>query len=482
MPSLRRSLLGPLAGALTITLLPVPAPARAVTAIDCAALRSPIYEAFKPSNGTSLFTRDAGEVASAATYGFTENRGVAFLAAASSASSLTPIHRFEKAGQFAYVAAAKVDQFKAAGFLDRGVAFYAGDKSSWCTQAVTQFQVGDNFRYAAPSSSRFGTLASAATTSSLAFYGGFVPRYPATQTSSPLIMTPTTEFFSFATIPDTQQEVKSWSGDRFAHRSRWLLQHAKQYNLRWASQTGDLVDWDDATHSQYVSARRGLKPLIDAKMPAFINIGNHDAQATCVGGGACDPRYTRSLVRMTEVMNSHFSVKDYGVGVASFEPGKIDNTFARFYAGGRKWLVINLELWARTQVVSWAAAAVRKYSDHTVVISTHSFVSSSGSISTNAAYGSTSPRYLWDNLVAKYPNVRVVLSGHTGRGANFVKKGVKGNKVFLLLTTYHSLTTNPVRLTRFNIKDDTLTTWVYAPWTKTSPLKWVKYTGVKIVR
>ena len=108
----------------------------------------------------------------------------------------------------------------------------------------------------------------------------------------------------------------------------------------------------------------------------------------------------------------------------AYEPGKVDNIFSTFSAGGHRWLVLTLELWARPEVVSWARTVVEEHPQHNVIIQTHSYLNGDGSIAgDNGGYGSTSPRYLWDNLVSQYPNVKMVFSGHVGVAATRTDTG-----------------------------------------------------------
>ncbi len=126
--------------------------------------------------------------------------------------------------------------------------------------------------------------------------------------------------------------------------------------------------------------------------------------------------------------------------------------------------------------MSGPAQLVARHSGHNVILATHSFLGSNGSISTSASYGSTSPRYLYDTIIKKYKNVKFVLSGHTGSARTEVLKGASGNKVYAFLTTYHSKTTNPVRLVEVDFSKNQMRTWVEAPWTKSRLLNPVTYT------
>ena len=93
-------------------------------------------------------------------------------------------------------------------------------------------------------------------------------------------------------------------------------------------------------------------------------------------------------------------------------------------------------------------------------------ISSSGSISGSREYGDTAPSELAQQLVLKYPNVRLVLSGHTGTAKHRVDKGVHGNRVDSFLLNWTSNDTNRMRLITIDTKAGTLKTWVYAPYTK----------------
>ena len=93
--------------------------------------------------------------------------------------------------------------------------------------------------------------------------------------------------------------------------------------------------------------------------------------------------------------------------------------------------------------MAWANGVVAANPTKNVIVSTHSYLAADGSISTsNGGYGSTSPRYLFDNLVKLHPNIKMVLSGHVGQAAVRTDTGVNGNKVLSFLQAFHS-TTNP---------------------------------------
>ena len=132
-------------------------------------------------------------------------------------------------------------------------------------------------------------------------------------------------------------------------------------------------------------------------------------------------------------------------------------------------MALTLELWPRAGAVNWAKEVVRTHPDHNVVVITHAYLNGDGSIGgSNGGYGATSPQYLYDNLIKVYPNIKIVLSGHTGQAAIRTDTGAGGNKIISLLQTYHSPNTNPVRLVEIDTAAGTVTSRVYAPLTNTT--------------
>ena len=99
-----------------------------------------------------------------------------------------------------------------------------------------------------------------------------------------------------------------------------------------------------------------------------------------------------------------------------------------------------------------------------VIVQTHAYLTSTGEISSHdGGYGATSPRFLFDSLISVYPNIVMVFSGHTGIAASRTDVGVHGNRIFSFLQTFHSRTTNPVRLVNIDTAKGTLSSRIYAP-------------------
>ena len=92
--------------------------------------------------------------------------------------------------------------------------------------------------------------------------------------------------FSFAVMPDTQNEVGSHD-QRMPKRVAWLQANRSALNLRWVLSSGDVQSWDTPDHIQYANMSGWLTPLTTAGIPWILTPGNHDTNAVCPGGSAC---------------------------------------------------------------------------------------------------------------------------------------------------------------------------------------------------
>ncbi|MEW2383531.1 metallophosphoesterase [Micromonospora sp. NPDC047707] len=287
--------------------------------------------------------------------------------------------------------------------------------------------------------------------------------------------------FGFAVVPDTQEEVLRADDPRFRQRSDWLVANRSALDLRFVTHIGDVVNFDTPDHVQYIRARDALRPLERARLPYSLAVGNHDGQVYGPDGKRRSP--AGPLLRDTTVFNRYFTADRFGAVRGQFEAGKVDNAYATYEAGGVRWLVLTLEPWPRRAAVAWARNVVAANPRHNVVVVTHHYLEADGTIGRSPAHGSTSPQYLFDNLISRYPNVRLVFSGHTGSAAYRVDTGVHGNRIHSFLQAFHSRRTNPVRLVEVDTAADSLRTWIYAPRTAEAfPAHDRTLTGLRLIR
>lgn len=280
------------------------------------------------------------------------------------------------------------------------------------------------------------------------------------------------EKFTIAVIPDTQMEVKDDTG-RFENRNRWLVAEREKLNLKFVLHAGDVVDFDTPDHIMYERASAAMKILDEAKLPYVLTLGNHDTAAVkggehpmVKGGGSAAPGNVNQNLRITTRFNAYFPTTRFQNLKGVKEEGKIDNAYHTFSAGGLDWLVINLELWARTDAIEWAAGVVKEHPNHNVIVVTHSYLNSKSEIEPkNGGYGDNSPQTIFEKLIKPFPNVRFVFSGHVGTQGYRKDETADGNTVHAFLQCYHDKTTNPVRLLEIDPDAGTVGSRVYCPLT-----------------
>ena len=435
--------------------------ARTAAAADCGTMTSPVYQRINPASGVNLLTASLDEANWVAGLRFANSYGTPFKAAAQSDGVLLGAHRMFMPGHGDLVWMIDPGEIAFAitlGYQDQGTNFYASPSPTACTVPVYRFWKAGFHRFVVGEVGRAAETAAGWSPEGIGFYAA---------PPAPLAAGDTR--FSIAVYPDTQNEVLTNSDQRFANRGRWVIDNRAALDTRFLIQTGDLVNWDTPNHDQYVRAQAGMKPLDAAGIPFAIAIGNHDTAATCPGGSACPGKSARVTVRDTSAMNTYFPASRFPAMRGEFEPGKIDNAFSTFSAGGRQWMVLTLELWARTEAVEWAKRVIAAHPDHNVIVATHSYLDAGGGIDpTDGGYGANSPQYLYDNLIRRYPNIRMVFSGHTGIASSRVDTGDGGNSIASFVSTWHSATTNPIQIIEIDTASNAVSTRFYAPFTQTS--------------
>ncbi len=296
---------------------------------------------------------------------------------------------------------------------------------------------------------------------------------------------PTETQFTFIAVPDTQQENSSDSRTTmFLGRMNWILANRAALNIKFMVQNGDLVDWDDATHTHYIRADAGLDVLDAAGFPYALCIGNHDTAAVQYGGSAAPGNVNQNL-RNTSTFNTYFPVSRFTNIQGVYETGKVDNAYRYFTACGLNFLVMNLEFCPRSGVYSWADAVIKAHLHHNVIIFSHYILESDGSVSgSNAGYGDTSAQTMYNSIIRDNTNVKFTFSGHVGNGASRTStSSTTGHKTYHLLDCWHDYNSNPTRVCTFNIPAGTVNTQVFDPKSST----WrsdtiVNFSGITWVR
>ncbi|MFL6299636.1 MAG: carboxypeptidase regulatory-like domain-containing protein [Terriglobales bacterium] len=246
--------------------------------------------------------------------------------------------------------------------------------------------------------------------------------------------------FTIVALPDTQIYAKSYP-EIFASQTQWIADHVQDQNIKLVVGLGDIVDaggnlvqWQTAVSAYSV---------LQGKVPYMVTIGNHDY----------DQNNPAGRTGATKNFNANFGPQYYANSPwyqGSYPAGSNENFYSVVNMNGTNYLVLMLEFDARDVALNWASGVMAAHPTMEAIVVTHSFTYSDNTrlsrCDPNSAgsFGISQDNDgedMWWKFVRKYPNIRMVLSGHvvqgdgTGRRADL---GDKGNLVNQILADYQS--------------------------------------------
>lgn len=246
--------------------------------------------------------------------------------------------------------------------------------------------------------------------------------------------------WTLAVLPDTQVYALRFPGVFFA-QTGWLAANRERWNIAMVIQLGDIVN--NNTPEQWANARDAMS-LLDGVIPYALVPGNHDY------GPNGDASTRDTLLNEYFTFDAHSAQPTFG---GAMEPGKLDNTFHLFEAGGRKWIVICLEWAPRDHVVEWASGVMAKHdAERTGILVTHAYMNNN-----DLRYDHTDTEHpqqynphhyktpgpvndgeeLWRKLVRRH-NFAITLNGHVlGDGTGYLaSRNDLGYTVHQILANY----------------------------------------------
>lgn len=288
--------------------------------------------------------------------------------------------------------------------------------------------------------------------------------------------------FTIPVLPDTQCEVNR-QPEMFISQLQWIADKKDSLNIPFVLHVGDIVDFNNITH--WEKASNGFKILDKAGIPYVLCLGNHDGEAVGENSGSAAPGNVNQNLRKTTKFNTYFPVGRLKAQQGRYEEGKSDNAYYLFKAGGLDWLVVSLEFCARKGPVEWADKVVAEHPNHNVIILTHYHLNGSGDISErNAGYGDLSPYEIYNSLIKKYPNILLVLCGHTGSSTWRNDRGDNGNRIYQILQDYQGENNGDgyIRLLEINPERKSLIGKVYSPYNKQEKCEaLIRFMGVNFI-
>ncbi|MGM1029574.1 MAG: PKD domain-containing protein [Actinomycetota bacterium] len=280
------------------------------------------------------------------------------------------------------------------------------------------------------------------------------------------------EPFSIVVVPDTQ----NYSDGRQAlleQQLRWVRDSRDALDTAFVIQVGDLVgDW--FIPRQWGNVSTAFDILDDAGVPNTVVPGNHDFDFASGDVGPFNSwfppaRYAEASWNTASTRYGGYLGQDQ-FGTDPIDRGNADS-YALFTAGGRDFLVLNLEWEAPQYALDWADRVLDAHPDRTVIMATHSFLTVNGNRLTSPERpGGTAPAQLWQDFVRTHCQIRLVVAGHETDGdlgeARRTDANACGQPVQQILTDYQSRANGGdgwLRYYTFDPAADTMRATTYSP-------------------
>jgi Calcineurin-like phosphoesterase len=278
--------------------------------------------------------------------------------------------------------------------------------------------------------------------------------------------------FTIVALPDTQY-YSALHPEILEAQVRWILANVSRRRIALVVHEGDIVDSDEPL--QWARAAHSLHAL-DDHVPYVLSAGNHDYD-----------RAGRFISRHT-LIDDYFppaGFSDASWFKGTFEPGRIENSFAVIGTSEGPWLVLSLEFGPRDAVLAWADRTAKRFASLPTVVVTHGYLDSNDRrydhrvgpkqpwnprlyLGDDAPGGTNDGEEIWQKLVAQNRNILFVLCGHDlGDGiGRLTSIRADGTKVHQILANYQTEALGGLgylRLMRFAPARRRVTVQTYSP-------------------
>lgn len=261
--------------------------------------------------------------------------------------------------------------------------------------------------------------------------------------------------FSLAHLTDTQylsegaderpnQAERDVWRKAYTDTTQWIADNTDSRKIAFTAHTGDIMEnWHNVGSDrakamrEFEVASAAQKILDDAGLVNTVLPGNHDnLYGVDTGPDALYNDYFGP--ERYEALSQHQRWTASNASYHSYAEGDNSNNYVLFSAGGLDFVVVSLGFGVDSAEAAWADDVLTQYADRNAIVLTHAYTTPSSNPDGRGGGTSYDGFKVREDVVAKNPNVFLVLSGHE-HGVNIeVKKdlGEKGNHVVELLADY----------------------------------------------
>jgi len=264
--------------------------------------------------------------------------------------------------------------------------------------------------------------------------------------------------FTLAVIPDTQYLFDQDRGDAAPLDAslKYILDQSSEQNIVFVSHLGDLTE--NGLTSEFDGISRCFRALDRHRAGYAVLAGNHDIDA-----GKDDQRGPSPYL---DAFGPHRFRRLPTFGGATPDGY---NTYHRFRAAGREWLVLALDWRPSAGTLAWAQGVLDRHPRLPVILTTHDLAEADAA---GQAELSDLGHRLWDTLIAKNDQIFLTLNGHYWPPGRTVLRNAAGNDVHVHITNYQDRYyggSAMIRLYRFDLARDTIDVETFSPWLHSLP-------------
>ncbi|MBE6634868.1 MAG: hypothetical protein E7617_01530 [Ruminococcaceae bacterium] len=279
--------------------------------------------------------------------------------------------------------------------------------------------------------------------------------------------------YSFAVVGDTQKITRFYP-QNLPYIYDYIVDNIDEKNIKYSIGLGDITDKsgvvasagsfafienasepggghyernDSGTFTEWDVAKHAIT-IMDGKLEYSLIAGNHD-------NGVDFDTYFASHTEYTTQFVNHGGM---------YKSNSVNNTWRTFAVGNAKYLIMNIAYNADANVFAWAneVLAREEHKDHNVIITTHAYLDCDGTALDSGDINcgtKNSGVYLWENLVSKHANVKLMLAGHVDvdKIVYSQRQGDFGNTVTQVLVNAQSIDRDaaaPAMVAMFRFSED----------------------------
>jgi hypothetical protein len=225
------------------------------------------------------------------------------------------------------------------------------------------------------------------------------------------------EPFTLVALPDTQNETEYYPAV-LTSEIQWIVNNRAERNIAFVGQQGDLTN--NANSTEFATAHNNLFMLNGADgLPWGTAPGNHD-------------------LANPSLYDSYFGPANFS-GRSWYGGSYSHSSYQTFQAGGRNYLVLDIEYDAPNEVLDWAQGVIDGNPGAPTIINTHDYMTFGGRTGYGDALFSgaiTGEHPNPDGLINGNSQVFMVLCGHMHYEYSQTTMDIFNKPVFELLADY----------------------------------------------